>query len=95
VPRYDAVAEGFWQYYEFAQYLGKAAAGTLSLLSPDWIYGVYTGLVGSSWKPFSPLNPPILGDFEDSVSPNLWGRGGETQQFEEDPEICIHGSLVG
>jgi hypothetical protein len=56
-------------------------------------YGVYTGLVGSSWKPFSPLNPPILGDFEDSVSPKLGGEGGETQQFEEDPEICIHGSI--
>ncbi len=36
-------------------------------------YGVYTGLVGSSLKPFSPLNPPILGDFEDSVSPKLGG----------------------
>ncbi len=36
-------------------------------------YGVYTGLVGSSWQPFRPLNPPILGDFEDSGSPKLGG----------------------
>ncbi len=59
-------------------------------------YGVYTGLVGSSWKPFRPLNPPILGDFEDAVSPPNLGGGGETRQFEDDDdsEICIHGRLT-
>ena len=47
-----------------------ASWGDRPTLNP---YDVYTGLVGSSWKPFSPLNPPILGDFEDAVSPKLGG----------------------
>lgn len=48
--------------------------------------------VDSSLKPFSPLNPPILGDFEDWFPSNLGGEGRETQQFEDHPEIWIHGS---
>jgi hypothetical protein len=42
----------------------------------------------------SPLNPPILGDFElkkVAISPQIWGAGGARGVLGK---MCVHGSLI-